>query len=115
MLDKKLGKVNDCFIFYLLNYHQVCHQWISLFLLMIGVALIHINPQEISIGQHQMRDGIRSLTSKTDSLQDVTGLAAVFSACLISGFAGVFFERLLKESVQQSVVVRYNINTLLTH
>ncbi len=113
MLDKKLGKVNDCFIFYLLNYDQVCRQWFSLFILMIGVALIHITPKEISIGQNQMRDEIGSLTSKTDSLQDITGLAAVFGACLISGFAGVFFERLLKESVQQSVVVRYNI--ILTH
>lgn len=36
----------------------------------------------------------------------MTGLAAVFSACLLSGFAGVFFEKLLKDSAQPSVIVR---------
>ena len=97
----------------LLNYYQVCHQWFSLFLLMIGVALIHITPKEISMGQNQIHDEISSLTLTADSLQDVTGLAAVFCACLISGFVGVFFEKLLKESAQQSVVIRYDI--ILTH
>ena len=80
---------------------------------MIGVALIHITPKEISMGQNQTRDEISSLTLTADSLQDVTGLAAVFCACLISGFVGVFFEKLLKESAQQSVVIRYDI--ILTH
>ena len=41
-----------------------------------------------------------------DSFQEMTGLAAVFSACLLSGFAGVFFEKLLKDSAQPSVIVR---------
>ena len=79
---------------------------------MVGVALIHITPKEISMGQNQISDD-RSLTLTADSLQDVTGLAAVLCACLISGFVGVFFEKLLKESAQQSVVIRYDI--ILTH
>ena len=75
---------------------------------MAGVALIHITPSIVSIsqGQQLLEEQIRSAADNRESLEEVTGLAAVFSACLISGFAGVFFEKLLKESSQPSVVVR---------
>ena len=49
---------------------------------------------------------IGRMTETAGSFQKMMGLAALFSACLLSGFAGVFFERLLKDSAQPSVVVR---------
>ena len=36
----------------------------------------------------------------------MTGLAAVLVACFSSGFAGVFYEKLLKTGSQPSVVIR---------
>ena len=72
---------------------------------MAGVALIHITPEQLNIGQQQ--ELLEQIGTVPDiRLEEATGLAAVFSACLISGFAGVFFEKLLKQSSQQSVVVR---------
>ena len=72
---------------------------------MAGVALIHITPAQLNIGQQQ--ELLEEIGTVPDiRLEEATGLAAVFSACLISGFAGVFFEKLLKQSSQQSVVVR---------
>ena len=73
---------------------------------MAGVALIHITPEQLNIGQQQ-EELLEQIGTVPDiRLEEATGLAAVFSACLISGFAGVFFEKLLKQSSQQSVVVR---------
>ena len=34
------------------------------------------------------------------------GLAAVLAACCISGFSGVYYERLVKTGAQPSVVIR---------
>jgi UDP-sugar transporter A1/2/3 len=68
-------------------------QWLSLGLLMLGVALVqlqttttttgssssHANPQRHGHGQNPL-----------------IGLSAVMAACLLSGFAGCYFERVLK-------------------
>jgi solute carrier family 35 (UDP-sugar transporter), member A1/2/3 len=59
------------------------HQWASLVLLAIGVTLVQLSAQPSSTG------------GPTNS---ITGLLAVTSACLISGFAGVYFEKVLKTS-----------------
>ena len=64
-----------------------------------------MTPSSVSLSQEQLKK-VGTAVKNRESLEEVTGLAAVFSACLISGFAGVFFEKLLKESTQQSVVVR---------
>lgn len=36
----------------------------------------------------------------------LTGLGAVLVACFSSGFAGVFYEKLLKSGAQPSIVIR---------
>jgi UDP-sugar transporter A1/2/3 len=36
----------------------------------------------------------------------MTGLLAVLTACFSSGFAGVYYEKLVKESSQPSLVIR---------
>ncbi|KAH0516008.1 Hippocampus abundant transcript 1 protein [Microtus ochrogaster] len=78
MLGKKLG----------------VYQWLSLVILMAGVAFVQwpsdsqeVNSKEISTGSQ------------------FVGLMAVLTACFSSGFAGVYFEKILKET-KQSVWIR---------
>lgn len=69
-------------------------QWVSLLLLFVGVALVQVNSETAKKTLHA---GVEQ--------NQVVGLAAVIVACLMSGFAGVFFEKLLKNT-PQSVFVR---------
>lgn len=68
LLDKKLSPI----------------KWLSLVLLFFGVCLVTVDPS--SIGRHK----------KDHSF--VTGVTAVAISCLSSGFAGVYFEKILKGS-----------------
>ncbi|XP_038127998.1 solute carrier family 35 member A3b isoform X1 [Cyprinodon tularosa] len=77
MLGKKLG----------------LYQWLSLLLLMAGVTLVQW-PSE-SAGEQKV------LTAGSQ----MVGVMAVLMACVSSGFAGVYFEKILKET-KQSVWVR---------
>jgi solute carrier family 35 (UDP-sugar transporter), member A1/2/3 len=66
-------------------------QWTSLFLLTCGVALVQL-PDQAAV---------------TTATQDqALGLLAVLTACFSSGFAGVYYEKLVKESSQLSLVIR---------
>jgi UDP-galactose transporter len=77
-------------------------KWVSLVLLMVGVAVV-----QIPVG-----------TSSDDSAKKTTrdihhpemnksvGLIAVTIACAISGLAGVYFEKVLKDSTQVTLWVR---------
>ncbi|KAM7400993.1 hypothetical protein PAMA_005273 [Pampus argenteus] len=79
MLGKKLG----------------LHQWLSLLFLMAGVTLVQW-PTESEGDSEQ-----KVLSAGTQFV----GLMAVLMACVSSGFAGVYFEKILKET-KQSVWVR---------
>ncbi|XP_077440955.1 solute carrier family 35 member A3a [Vanacampus margaritifer] len=71
------------------------YQWLSLLILMAGVALVQW-PSESSV------------VAETDSASagsQFVGVMAVLVACCSSGFAGVYFEKILKES-KQSVWIR---------
>uniref|UniRef100_A0A672T5A1 UDP-N-acetylglucosamine transporter-like n=1 Tax=Sinocyclocheilus grahami TaxID=75366 RepID=A0A672T5A1_SINGR len=61
------------------------YQWLSLVILMTGIALVQ--QEDLTAGSQLM------------------GLLAVLVACFSSGFAGVYFEKILKES-KQSVWIR---------
>ncbi|XP_051509488.1 UDP-galactose translocator-like isoform X2 [Myxocyprinus asiaticus] len=63
-------------------------QWISLVLLFAGVAIVQMEQE----GGKQKE----ALTSTNQSY--VKGLASVVVSCLSSGFAGVYFEKILKGS-----------------
>ncbi|EGD77469.1 UDP-N-acetylglucosamine transporter [Salpingoeca rosetta] len=66
-------------------------QWISLVLLMAGVALV----------QMPADDGSGDATMPEDANKNqFVGLVAVLSACCSSGFAGVYFEKILKGTKQ---------------
>jgi len=70
-------------------------QWLALIILMSGVVLVQVPsgssrvPQAVSFTSHH-----------------IMGLAAVLISSVSSGFAGVYYEKLLKESAQPSLVLR---------
>ena len=77
----------------LLGRRLTPRQWVSLLVLVAGVVLVQ-SPNNVA----------KDLAPKQqDSL---TGLVAVLVACCSSGFAGVFYERLVKQSCQTSMVIR---------
>ena len=72
-------------------------QWISLVLLMIGVSLVQWpsdDDNDESDGHHHERNR-----------NEVIGLIAVLISCVSSGFSGVYFERLVKQT-KQSLWIR---------
>lgn len=71
------------------------HQWLSLLLLMAGVTLVQWPTKH---------EGASELKVVSAGSQFV-GLAAVLMACVSSGFAGVYFEKILKET-KQTIWVR---------
>jgi len=71
----------------LLKRHLFRHQWISILLLAIGIALV------------QFPTGDRTTTQGENAFMDkALGLLSVFITCVTSGFAGVYFEKMLKKS-----------------
>nr|XP_019958696.1 PREDICTED: UDP-N-acetylglucosamine transporter-like [Paralichthys olivaceus] len=71
------------------------HQWLSLLLLMAGIVLV----------QWPTESGGASQKKNMTAGSQFVGLMAVLMACVSSGFAGVYFERILKET-KQSVWLR---------
>ena len=70
-------------------------QWVALVILFIGVSIVQLQ----SAG-----DSSKSSDSKVDQ-NPVKGLVAVCISCILSGFAGVYFEKILK-GTSQSVWLR---------
>jgi UDP-sugar transporter A1/2/3 len=68
----------------LLKRKLLSTQWISLLVLFIGVSVIQIQNVKSSDG-----------SAKGNA---IVGLTAVLCACLLSGMAGVYFEKILKNS-----------------
>ena len=74
-------------------------KWLSLFFLAIGVAIVQVS----TTGSHPPKDV--AVGSAHDSaplhkhvMRPLTGFAAVAAACFTSGLAGVYFEKVLKNS-----------------
>lgn len=77
----------------MLNRHIIRRQWFSLMLLMFGVTLVQL--------ELQSKQG-----SDPKSNQSPTkGLLAVLLACFSSGFAGVYFEKVVK-SAESNIWIR---------
>uniref|UniRef100_A0A3B5LJC1 Solute carrier family 35 member A3b n=1 Tax=Xiphophorus couchianus TaxID=32473 RepID=A0A3B5LJC1_9TELE len=77
------------------------YQWLSLLSLMAGVTLVQW-PTD-STGEQKV------LTAGSQ----VVGVAAVLTACMSSGFAGVYFEKILKETKQSVWVRNIQLGTIL--
>ena len=82
----------------LLNRDLSRMQWSSLLLLTVGVVLV-----QWPAGAGQASAAVVD----SEDQSPLAGLAAVLVACVSSGFAGVFYEKLLKTGAQPSVVIRY--------
>ncbi|XP_058873045.1 UDP-galactose translocator isoform X1 [Acipenser ruthenus] len=63
-------------------------QWVSLLFLFAGVAIVQV----------EQEGGRKEASVENDSQNYAKGLAAVIVSCLSSGFAGVYFEKILKGS-----------------
>lgn len=70
-------------------------QWLSLVVLFIGIAAVQLEPAVLST----------TASAGLTNQNALVGLLAVSVACLMSGFAGVYFEKLLKNT-PQSVFLR---------
>ncbi|KAI9322624.1 nucleotide-sugar transporter-domain-containing protein [Dichotomocladium elegans] len=68
------------------------HQWTALLILMVGVTLVQLQPPPSSplAAQEHQRDKPQE--------NPLLGLIAVLASCISSGFAGCYFEKLLKSS-----------------
>jgi len=71
----------------ILNKHLSQLQWLSLIFLFVGVAVVQLQPTQPT-----------PVTANTTQQSLVTGLAAICTASMMSGFAGVYFEKLLKHT-----------------
>lgn len=60
-------------------------QWISLVILVIGISIIQVQ-------------NVNSSKQTDDSSSPFLGLFSVITACILSGLAGVYFEKILKNS-----------------
>ncbi|KAK4026255.1 hypothetical protein OUZ56_015265 [Daphnia magna] len=72
-------------------------QWLALIVLMSGVILVQFS----SDGKQKEANIVPSNPHK-----HLIGMLAVVASSLSSGFAGVYYEKLLKESAQPSVIIR---------
>jgi len=71
----------------MLNRKLYKHQWISIFLLAVGIALVQFPTGDKS-----------SVTSENAMMDKMLGFLSVTVTCVLSGFAGVYFEKILKGS-----------------
>ena len=64
-------------------------QWLSLLILVIGIALVQMS------GSKEMK----ATTEKESRVQNqILGLVCVLTACILSGLGGIYFEKILKGS-----------------
>lgn len=82
------------FSVFMLNKKLHKHQWLSLVILFVGVALVQLVE-------------IKKKSSASSSNQSpIVGFVAILIACCLSGFAGVYFEKILKGSAEVSLWIR---------
>ena len=83
-------------------------QWFALFTLFGGVALIEM----MTINEHKTEDSVSSHSNTTHTPLEMRkekpllGFIAILIACCLSGFAGVYFEKILKNSASVSLWIR---------
>lgn len=98
-------------------------QWIALVFLFIGIALVQVDEKNQKDAAKRLiaaakwnetcGDALNSTcVTSTPKPTDVPhqnmfiGLGAVLIACLLSGFAGIYFEKILKQKAEVSVWIR---------
>ncbi|KAL7059518.1 hypothetical protein AAHC03_013620 [Spirometra sp. Aus1] len=76
------------FMVVMLNKRISVQQWVSLGILLFGVAFVQLAPTS----------GNGSTSVSKEAQNPILGLIAVITASLSSGFAGVYFEKLMKDT-----------------
>ncbi|KAG5185934.1 hypothetical protein JKP88DRAFT_179845 [Tribonema minus] len=77
------------------------HQWVSLFLLALGVGMVQLSGSSGGGGGGSAAAAAGPAAAAavvTTHQNSLVGLVAVIAACMTSGFAGVYFEKVLKTS-----------------
>ena len=77
------------FSVFMLNKSLSKAQWLSLVLLFVGVALVQLQPNQVN--------------NSSTNQNPIIGLVAVVISSLCSGFAGVYFEKILKGAGNVSI------------
>lgn len=83
-------------------------QWVSLILLFFGVAAVNVQANAQTPVQRVVASATQLVTAPPKPVVEqrpIIGFIAVVIACCLSGFAGVYFEKILK-STPQSIYVR---------
>lgn len=75
------------FAVFILRKELIKTQWISLVTLITGIVLVQLADSKEAVSSH---DG--------PAQNKVLGFLAALSACVLSGFAGIYFEKILKGS-----------------
>lgn len=75
------------FSVFMLNKKLSTKQWVSLVMLFVGIALVQLQPSMLQTKQ-----------TEVSGQSPFIGFAAVLVSSLCSGFAGVYFEKILKGS-----------------
>ena len=70
----------------ILNKHLSRLQWLSLIFLFVGVAIVQLQPTQTTAAVNAPQQSL------------LVGLSAICTASMMSGFAGVYFEKLLKHT-----------------
>lgn len=77
-------------------------KWIALALLTVGIALVNL-PKNASTffisyitGNSSIISDAQTPETSTGNQSNLQGIMAVLTACLLSGLAGVYFEKILK-------------------
>jgi len=84
-------------MFYMMRKDLSTRQWIAIFVLTTGVALVNLEKADSS----KPATGVTAAPVETHYNYPV-GISAIALACFCSGFAGVYFEKLLKGSGAKS-------------
>jgi UDP-galactose transporter len=91
----------------LLHRQLSVQKWVSLVLLTFGIALVqlpaHETPKEEGFFHKHFSFHTRAVSAHTPShdiegVNPTLGLVTVFASCMLSGAAGVYFEKVLKGS-----------------
>jgi UDP-galactose transporter len=100
-------KILTTALFSVLMLHRTLSikKWISLVLLMVGIAVVQI-PVDDGPDNKKLARSLKAATHGHADMNRAVGLTAVVVACAISGLAGVYFEKVLKDSKQVTLWVR---------
>ncbi|XP_052751625.1 UDP-galactose/UDP-N-acetylglucosamine transporter srf-3 isoform X2 [Galleria mellonella] len=79
-------------------------QWLALGLLAAGVALVQLSSTGTS--------GSNKTSPNLPQQSRVLGFSAALAACFISGFAGIYFEKVLKESDISVSILKCSMNEI---